>query len=288
MRVIVAEHLGMCFGVRDALTAAAAVDDPSRVTIHGDLVHNEEIIAGLRRRGFHVTAEDRRDALPSTEQTLITAHGVSDREVGRLTAAGKSLIDTTCPLVRKVHDVAASMKREGRFVVVIGRADHVEVRGIVGDLDAFAVVARPQDVTNWEVARIGVVCQTTAAPDEVRTMFRRISEANPTSDIRFANTVCRPTRQRQEAVDDLLACVDALVVVGGRHSNNTRKLAERATARGIPSLQVRTADDLDADWCRRFDVLGLTAGTSTPDETIRDVHQTMLSIAARAEARIPA
>lgn len=279
MRVVLARHMGMCFGVRDALLMAESIPDASRVTIHGELVHNEEILVRLRQRGFHQTAEQAREALPATDRVLVTAHGVSGREADRLRAAGKTLIDTTCPLVAKVHDAANVMRRDGRFVVVIGQRRHVEVLGITGDLDAFAVASCLDDVRCWDAPRIGVVCQTTAAPDEVGAIHRRIVALNPHSDIRFEDTVCRPTRLRQLSVEILLRQVDALVVVGGRNSNNTRKLAARAAAHGRPCALVQTAEDIDPTWCRQFEAIGLTAGTSTLDRTVDSVYQALLTIA---------
>jgi 4-hydroxy-3-methylbut-2-enyl diphosphate reductase len=289
MKVVVARHMGMCFGVRDALSVAFAVPDPRAVTIYGELVHNEEVVAELDRRGFRRLSESERNPpgstlpagsqrgrerpVPETATALITAHGISDRERDRLEAAGKSLIDTTCPLVRSVHETAARMRAEGRFIVVIGKADHVEVRGLVGDFepDDCVVVEHEREVRTWPSGRIGVVCQTTAAAADVRKIHRRILAMNGASDVRFVNTICRPTRLRQLAVEELLHRVDALVVVGGKRSNNTRKLAERAAERGIPCQVVQTARDLDAGWCAQFETVGLTAGTSTPPATVAAV-----------------
>src|SRR5947208_3563901 len=124
MEIIRASAMGMCFGVRDALRVADAVAEPALVTIHGELVHNEEVLADLERRGFSATPESARSAIPEGPAVLITAHGISDRERRRLREAGKALIDTTCPLVRLVHEAARRFEREGDFVVVIGRRGH--------------------------------------------------------------------------------------------------------------------------------------------------------------------
>src|SRR5262245_734198 len=118
MRVIKAEVLGMCFGVRDALQTLEGVTDPGRVTIHGELVHNESVLAELDRRGFRMVKESARRPLPVTDTVLITAHGVSDCERQRLQAAGKQLVDTTCPLVRRAHEAAQKLQREGYHVLV--------------------------------------------------------------------------------------------------------------------------------------------------------------------------
>src|SRR5262245_57797804 len=131
MRVIRADALGMCFGVRDALAAIDEVTTPHDATVHGELVHNEEVTRRLAARGFATLPETDRGRIPLTAHVVITAHGVSHRERARLTGAGKSLIDTTCPLVTRVHEAAQALQREGYFVLVVGRPGHVEVEGIV-------------------------------------------------------------------------------------------------------------------------------------------------------------
>jgi len=112
MKVLRADAMGLCFGVRDALAIAANRPDPCKITIHGELVHNETVLVQLRSRGFQMTAEGDRDSLPSTEEVLITAHGISDRERQRLESAGKRLIDTTCPLVQRVHRAAQALQAD--------------------------------------------------------------------------------------------------------------------------------------------------------------------------------
>jgi 4-hydroxy-3-methylbut-2-en-1-yl diphosphate reductase len=281
MNVVRAEALGMCFGVKDALAAAGAVAEPSLVTIHGELVHNGEVLARLTERGFAMSGENRREQVPSTPLVLITAHGVSDRERLRLSAAGKTLVDTTCPLVVRAHDAAQRLKRDGYFLVVVGRRGHVEVNGIVGDLDPnrFVVVESAGDVTVYPSERLGIVCQTTVASGLVVSVRAAVAAQNPDAKIAFIDTVCLPTKERQRALDRLLEQVDAVVVVGGRNSNNTKELAALCRAHGIPALHVESAADLDPDWVRRFEVVGLTAGTSTLDETIDEVERALLAIA---------
>ncbi len=275
MRVIRATAMGMCFGVRDALAAMEQIGDPYGVTVHGELVHNEEVLRDLRRRGFSMNPEAGRCALPVTERVVITAHGVSERERQHLVDAGKDLIDTTCPLVRRVHQAAQELARAGRFVVVIGRPDHVEVQGIVGDLDRFAIVPNKTAVRCYGERRLGVICQSTTPPDEADQILAAIRAANFRADVRYIDTICRPTRERQDAARALVEQVDALVVVGGRHSNNTRQLVRLAEARGLPVAHVQTASDLDLDWLDQFDVVGLTAGTSTLESTIDQVEDAM-------------
>jgi 4-hydroxy-3-methylbut-2-enyl diphosphate reductase len=285
MQVIRAAALGLCFGVRDALQRLAAVEKPAAATIHGNLVHNEEVLRDLDRRGFRQTPEVGRRELPLTETVVITAHGVSERERRRLLQAGKRLIDTTCPLVRRVHLAARELRRQGYFVLVIGRPGHVEVEGIIGDLDACAVVPDEQAAGRFPAPRLGVVCQSTTPPAEARRIVAALRRHNPGTPLRFIDTVCQPTRERQQAVEELLGRVEALVVVGGRHSNNTRQLAGLAAARGVPAVQVQTAADLDRTWLSRFRVVGLTAGTSTPDQTVEEVYRALVQFDAASESQ---
>ena len=282
MDVIRAEVLGMCFGVRDALAAIGDVADPSRVTMHGQLVHNEVVVSRLRVRGFGMTEEDARDEVAPTPAVLVTAHGISDRERTRLADAGKELIDTTCPLVRRVHLAAQKLQRDGYHVLVIGRQGHVEVRGIVEDLDSFDVVPDVASVHRYPHARLGVICQSTTAPRVAAEVRARIERENAHTEVKFVDTTCQPTRDHQRALMELLPNVDAVVVVGGSNSNNTRELAALARSRGVPAYHVGGAADLRSEWftgCRR---VGLTAGTSTLDETVQEVEDALIRLGGPA------
>lgn len=284
MLVIRASHMGMCFGVKDALDVALVHSSPEEVTIFGELVHNRTVMDRMRARGYRFVPESARESVPETSQVMITAHGVSDRERERLTRAGKGLMDTTCPLVRRVHKAALRFKRLGFFVVVVGREGHVEVEGLVGDLDDYAVVWEPGEVRRWPFPRIAVISQTTTPPDRFGDVSRRVVDVNRGSLVEVADTVCRPTRERQEAVERLLERAEALVVVGGKNSNNTRQLGSKAEAAGKPWLHVETAADLVPKWFSGLRLVGLTAGTSTPDETIEEVYRALLRIGRTAGA----
>ena len=288
MNVVRAEEMGMCFGVRDALKLTEAVRRPDDVTIHGELVHNGEVLSRLSARGFAMSDEAGRGGVPGTPLVLITAHGVSDAERARLAAAGKGLIDSTCPLVVRAHEAARRLRDAGYFVVVIGRKGHVEVRGIVEDLDpaGHAVVESPGEVAAYPFARVGIVCQTTSAPAHVAEVRAAVEAANPEAEVRFIDTVCLPTKERQRSLERLTGRVDAVVVVGGRNSNNTKELAALCRSRGTPAFHVESAADLDPDWFRDFQTVGLTAGTSTLDETIDAVHRALVELPEAAGASV--
>ena len=280
MQIILADVLGMCFGVRDALAALDDIDRPDAVTIHGELVHNEKVLDHLHERGFHMVAEQRRINLPVTDTVLITAHGVSRKERRRLQQAGKRLIDTTCPLVTRAHDAAQKLQRDGYHVLVIGKPGHVEVQGVIEDLLSFDILQTSDDVRTYPHSKLGIMCQTTTPVDVAQRIRRAVEEQNSHATVRFVDTICHPTKDHQKALEKLLGEVQAVVVVGGRNSNNTRQLARRCEERGVPAFHVQDADDLRPEWFDGIDVVGLTAGTSTLEETIRRVHQALLALPA--------
>jgi 4-hydroxy-3-methylbut-2-enyl diphosphate reductase len=278
MKVIRSEVLGMCFGVRDALRTISAVPEPELVTIHGELVHNEAVLQELDGRGFHQAGEVDRSPAAETPVVLVTAHGISDAERNRLAQAGKRLIDTTCPLVTRVHKAAQALQAEGFHVLVIGKRGHVEVRGIIEDLESVDVVQGPGEVRTYPHNRLGIICQTTAPERNVQATRQAIRALNPDAQVRFIDTVCHPTKDHQKAVEALIDQVDAMVVVGGRNSNNTKELVLTCRARGLPALHVQGPGDLDPAWFEGIEVVGLSAGTSTLDATIDEVHNALLQM----------
>ena len=268
MKVIRASSLGMCFGVKDALEKVMTLEEPERVQVFGELVHNAEVLRRITARGIRSVGEKDRAGLPSAERVVITAHGISEKERLALEAAGKKLIDATCPLVRRVHVLAGEFQSRGYFVVVVGRKDHVEVKGIVGDLEHYAIVETPQDAQAYDAGRIAVISQTTTPPALLDKCYQEIVRKNSGKEISLLNTICGPTRERQEAVEELLPQINALVVVGGKNSNNSQRLAELAKKKGVPCFWVEKPGELQAEQFENYSVVGLTAGTSTMDETI--------------------
>ncbi len=266
MKTYRAEHFGMCFGVRDAIALAFQQAQAQSLTVLGELVHNETVIAQLQERGIRIEA--RLEAV-TTPNAMITAHGASDRMLRRAEARGLRVTEATCPLVRLVHRSVANLVREGYHPIIIGKADHVEVRGLTEDLAAYDVVLTEADIAALaERPRFGVVAQTTQAIDKVRSLVDRIRQRFPRSEIRFIDTVCLPTKQRQAAAIELAQQVEAMVVIGGAYSNNTRELADTCRRACPRVFQVQTAADLRPEWFAGVQSVGITAGTSTPDAVI--------------------
>jgi 4-hydroxy-3-methylbut-2-enyl diphosphate reductase len=278
MQIIRAQSLGMCFGVRDAIALAVREAGVRPLTILGDLVHNDTVLEALRGKGIAI-AQDL--AGVRTGAVMITAHGASERDLARARALGHDLVEATCPLVHVAHKAVRALVRDGYHPVIVGRRDHVEVRGLVGDLDAFDVVLDEADVDRLpEHPRLGVAAQTTQPVDRVRRIVSRIARRFPASHVRFIDTVCRPTKDRQAAARDLARQSDVVVVVGGAASNNTRELVAtclQACAR-VHHVQDETA--LRSEWFLDAAVVGLTAGTSTPDEVVDRVERGIREMAA--------
>jgi 4-hydroxy-3-methylbut-2-enyl diphosphate reductase len=273
MEVRMAEHMGMCFGVRDAIELAETLARRAPLTILGDLVHNPDVLAQMDKAGAK-RARSPKEVTTST--LLLTAHGTSDRVKKELHLAGYEVHDATCPLVKKVHIALAHLVEEGRHPVIIGQPDHVEVRGLVGDLDEYTIVLKECDLVRLDDparsrGRLGVVAQTTQPLGLVLKLVGAIRSRFPFADIRFIDTVCQPTKDRQEAMRRLVEEVDVVVVVGGRESNNSRKLAELARARGKTAHQVASASELRPQWFADARIVGMTAGTSTPKRAIDEV-----------------
>lgn len=284
MNIILAQHHGMCFGVRDALRATHTAAARAPITILGQLVHNPLVDRHLAAAGA-LRGDLDNLASSSTRQVAITAHGASDAHRQAWQAAGHQVVDTTCPLVRKAHQALALLVSEGRLPVVIGQASHVEVRGLTGDFPNAVVVLSPDDISRIpQHPRLGIVSQTTQPSELVARLVQAIRHHHRGSDVRFIDTVCQPTKQRQDAMDDLIRNCDHIVVVGGHHSNNTRQLAHKAISKGVPTVQVERPEELDAAWFADARSVGVTAGTSTLDETVSAVMDRLRLIAAEQVA----
>lgn len=275
MRILRAAHLGMCFGVRDAITLALDRAGAAPLTILGDLVHNPTVLNALDAKGIAVARDV---AHVRTPTLMITAHGASARTLAETRARGFTVVEATCPLVRVAHRAVAALARDGYHVVIVGQRDHVEVRGLTGDLDRFDVVLDDEDVLALAChPRIGVAAQTTQPLDHVRRIVALIRRRFPRSDVRFLDTVCKPTKERQAAAMEIARQADVVIVVGGRASNNTRELVKTCAQFCTRVHHVESDADLRPEWFDHAATVGLTAGTSTPDEVIDRVERQIQS-----------
>ena len=277
MRIIRAEHMGMCFGVRDAIELALHEAAAGPLTVLGELVHNATVLIELRARGIQIAQQA---AAVQTRTVLITAHGASEKAMGRVRARGLNVMEATCPLVRSAHRAVAKLVRDGYHPVIVGRREHVEVRGLTEDLADFDVVLSEADVAELRArARFGVAAQTTQPIERVRRLVELIRRRFPQAEVRFIDTVCRPTKQRMDSAIELARQADVVVVIGGAHSNNTLELVTACSRYCGRVHHVQWANDLREEWFEGVLTVGITAGTSTPDTSIDEVEQWLTRLA---------
>jgi len=277
VKVIVARHAGVCYGVERALKLAGeAAAAGGQVATLGPLIHNPQAVAALHDEGVGVasTLDD-----VSGGTLIIRSHGVDPAVIVEAEGRGLHVIDATCPFVSAAHNCAADLAAAGYAVVIVGESDHPEVEGILAHAGGEAlIVQHASDLPNRLPARrIGVVVQTTQPPavlqEVVDALLPRVAE------LRVCNTICSATAKRQESAAELAEEVDVIVVVGGHNSGNTTRLAEICLARNPRTHHVETADELDEAWFRDAAIVGVTAGASTPDEQIRGVIEAIEALA---------
>jgi len=285
MKIIRAEHLGMCFGVKDAIALALETAERKPLTVLGDLVHNEAVLAELRAKGVRF---ERQSANVGTQTVMVTAHGASERALNEARRRGLNVLEATCPLVHVAHRSLKKLVEEDFHPVVIGKRDHVEVRGMTEDLGEFDVVLCEEDVEKLqERPRFGIISQTTQPIEKVRRLVQLIRGKFPKSEVRFIDTVCQPTKQRQSAAVELAQKCDVVVVIGGAHSNNTHELVKTCSQFCARVHHVKSAEDLRDEWFFAEDTIGVTAGTSTPDFVIEAIERLLRQISLKHTAIKP-
>lgn len=271
----------MCFGVRDAIELALEQSREEPLTILGELVHNETVLADLGARGITVANEL---GSVGTHAVMITAHGVSWKRMRSVRDSGLKVVEATCPLVHVAHRAVAKLVEEGFHPVIIGKRGHVEVRGLTEDLAEFDVVLSEAEVLELkERARFGMAAQTTQPIEKARALVECLRKRFPNSEVRFVDTVCQPTKQRQNAAVELAQKSDVVVVIGGAHSNNTHELVKTCERYCGHVYHVQRVEDLREEWFENAEVVGITAGTSTPDGSIREVENWLYQLARRCE-----
>jgi small subunit ribosomal protein S1 len=276
LKIILAEHSGFCYGVERAVSLAKSkAGGEEKVATLGPIIHNPQVVEHLRQQGIEVAA--RLEDIDSGT-VIIRSHGA-----GPLTfaAAGKrnlNLVDATCPHVRKAQAAAAELARQGYKVVVVGEKNHPEVQSIVAWAgDGAAVVETVEEAAALQAEeRLGIVAQTTFPParfDAIVAILQTIS-----GDVKIERTICTATELRQKAAVELAGKVDVMIVVGGANSANTARLTELCRQAGVRTLQVETAEELQADMFTSTQTVGITAGASTPEWIIKEVVKKMQEI----------
>jgi len=288
MKVSLANALGTCFGVQDAINLAMTPDFGADLTIVGQLVHNPQVNESLKKNGVSLVNDIGAMDQIKTKKVMITAHGAAETTKKKLSDAGHTVFDASCPLVMRVHKTIKSMVQKDYFPVGIGQQDHVEVKGIVGDLEDFLVINNVSDLEKIEQAgkrRLGIVSQTTLQVEKAEHLVSKIRNLECVDEVYFVNTICQPTRDRQIAVRDLADQVDIMIVIGGYNSSNTKKLVQVCEEKNIQAYHIESFSQLEGDWFHNKNHVGITAGTSTPEYVINEVHEAILKIAREIEAK---
>lgn len=267
--IIVADSQGFCWGVRRALEI---VEDYGEVSILGHLIHNRQVVEKLTETG-KVVIESLEEA--EGNPVVVTAHGTRVENFEKIKQMGLDVIDTTCPLVSAIYKAGSALETDGYHVVIIGDAEHVEVQGIASRMKDPIIIGSEDDVRNTEFPeKVGVVCQSTYSQKKFEGLVALIEKK--VTSIKAKNTICSPTIKRQTAAEELVRKVELMVVVGGYHSSNTKKLAE-LSKKFVDTYHIETADELKPEWFKGKKEIGITAGASTPDWIIADVKSAISS-----------
>lgn len=273
----ISDCAGFCWGVERALemTLEAARSAPAPVNSLGPLIHNPGVIADLGHRGVGVI-DDPKEARAGT--VILRSHGVPRDTREALGASDLTLVDATCPFVTSAHEKAARLKDDGYLVVILGERDHPEVLGLRSYAgDDSLVVESPADLPNsLSSRRVGVVVQTTQSHERLADLVAHLAPL--TKELLVHNTICSATEQRQAAAMAMAAEVDAVVVVGGKESGNTRRLAELCAVRQSRTYHVESAEEIEPSWFQGIRSVGITAGASTPPDQIEAVAAALRAI----------
>ena len=272
-KVITARTAGFCFGVKRAVAAVNELIENGCRDVYtlGPIIHNEQVVQEFEEKGVHaVDAIEELEGKPDAT-VVIRTHGIGRAEEERLKSLGVRIVDATCPFVKKIHGIVREASAEGRTVVIVGDAEHPEVRGIRGWADGKVIVIDTEEAAGLISAdeSVTIVSQTTFNDKKFKKIVEKISEK--CYDCRTLNTICNATQERQKEAEKIAANVDAMIVLGGKNSSNTQKLYSLCEAVCPHTFYAQTVSDLaDYDFYGLLSV-GITAGASTPTKIIEEV-----------------
>lgn len=283
MRVVLANPRGFCAGVDRAIEiverSLARSDEP--VYVRHEIVHNRRVVDDLRAKG--AVFVDEPGQAPAGSQLIYSAHGVSPAVRRAAEERGLRPLDATCPLVTKVHREVHRMRREGLEIIMIGHAGHVEVEGTMGQAPgAMQLVEKPSDVANLEVEnpeKLGCVTQTTLSVDDTREIMNALMARFPSIELPRRDDICYATQNRQNAVKDLAALAQLVLIVGAPASSNSNRLVEVAAKLGVTSYLITEARDIDPAWIQGLACVGVSAGASTPEFLVAQVVERLCELA---------
>ena len=274
MRVILARQAGFCAGVKRAIDIAEECCDQEHTFYSlGPLVNNDEVVRHLESRG--IIPIDSLEQVNPPHRLIIRSHGASRDLLLEAQSKGIEIIDATCPLVKQVHELVASLRGEGYDIVIFGDINHPEVKGILGWCDNKALVIKDvEQVSQIKPGqKIGIVSQTTKDESKFYELVEAIKLK--TGEVKVCNTICAATKKRQQAARELAQEVELILVIGDRKSSNTTTLLRECQNTGVKSYQVQNAEEIEPDWFEGVSTVGITAGASTPDWIIKEVMDRM-------------
>ncbi len=286
MKILKADPIGMCFGVRRAIeTLEKALSGGKTVYAIGSPIHNPQEVERLRAKGLLVVENE--ETVPEGAVAFIRAHGVAPAVIERLERKGATVIDGTCPFVRVVQTRARELSDAGYHVLILGDEKHPEVAGILGYVRGSATVISSVSAflnstiiqKSGRIPKLGLVSQTT----QQHRLLAEVAQAavGRADELRVFNTICHATRERQQAVAELAAKTEGLIVIGGHDSANTAKLCRIARDSGCPAQRIEHAGELDETWLNGKKSIGVAAGASTPDWLIDQSIRAIEEIAGR-------
>ncbi len=292
MEIIVAKTAGFCFGVRRALElvgdALHGHDTQEGEMLYsiGPLIHNPRVVNQLSSQGVGIIS-DINEIKPASGKVVIPSHGAGPGTYQKAIRQNLKIIDTTCPYVKNVQKLGVFLAQQGYQVIIFGEKEHAEVKGVLESIGVPALVLNSAEELNSGeqiTAKVGIISQTT---QETAGLSRLIAGILPYSqEIRVFNTICSATSERQQEADQLSRQVDLMIVVGGRNSANTFRLAQISRNNGTVTYQVESAVEINSDWFQNINKVGVTAGASTPDEQITEIIEKIKSANARLRGRI--
>jgi len=270
MKILLAQSAGFCFGVKRATQMAfEAAEKYPRLSSLGPIIHSPQLVKKLEEEGVEVVREVK--DLPQSP-VIIRSHGVTRGEFDGIIGRGLEIVDATCPFVKKAQEYAALLSKEGYVVIIVGEEEHPEVQGIVSyarDGEVFVVADREQAESLPRMNKVGVVAQTTQSLENLHQIVEICLRKS--KELRVFNTICDATSLRQEEARTIAGKADAMVVIGGFNSANTNRLAKICRDIQPQTHHVETADEIEPSWFKNVDVVGVTAGASTPRWIIEKV-----------------
>ncbi len=272
MEIIVAKMAGFCFGVKRAIeiTFDISKKDKEGVFTLGPIIHNPQVIEKLKRDGvapIEIEQIDKEDV----KSLIIRTHGIPRQLYDTISARGFSIIDATCPFVKKAQHYAKLLKENGYQVVILGDANHPEVKGLVSYAGDDVVVADAESPLTGLKPKVGIIVQTTQPVEALKKLLSGVVEH--AKEIMVYNTICNSTALRLKETAEMALNVDVMIVVGGKNSANTTQLANLCRSLSVKTHHIETADEIDDRWFHDVRRAGITAGASTPDWIIKEVEK---------------